>query len=209
MHFGNKYTFTLLSFAVASLVTSAPAHAGLGEWCQKLLSKVTGQQIMTAEQRKHFRPSYAPLLAGKVDRSRVPVSRVDSQTSSPNLLTDFGYWWFPGNIWHSLMMPHYQDLGTRIQNEFPNVTSLTRDELTQNQVQFREDAGTVEPILTNPPSPYVAPYIAPTPEPTPDRADHSPSPSYEPSPSYDSGSSSYDSGSSSYDSGSSSSSSFD
>lgn len=137
MRFGNIFISSLLSFVVLSV--SLPAHAGLPNWCQRFLAKVSGRPVLTAEQRRHFKPRYAMYVNGKVRASAVPVSRVQSNTTSDNLFLDFGYWWFPGNIWHSLMMPHYHNLGTAYQEAYPSITPLTREDISQNWNSIRDE----------------------------------------------------------------------
>lgn len=90
--------------------TSFSAHAGLRQCLQSLL----GIPVTPAKQKPGALvdkkdPEFRKFIQNRRanPNAKPPVGRVTESTSPSNMVTDFQYWWFPGNIWHSLMVTDY------------------------------------------------------------------------------------------------------
>ncbi len=114
----------LLSVIFVLLSTTSPAaEAGIFSRCLGALGFNVGGPKLTALQKKHLSQLTATerqFVERKAKgKGNPPVSHY-SASSSPiyDLYFGFGYWWFPGNIWHSLIFPTYPSYGAEVASQY-------------------------------------------------------------------------------------------
>lgn len=129
----------LFLVSVMSLFLTESAQAGFIDFCKKLLSR--DNQTAQHPNLQKLPQRYRKFIDGKA-KELPPVATYSSSTSIADLLLSFSYWWFPGNIWHSLMFPNYQKLAEevtqaheRAQIELPSLESLPRVEALRGETQ--------------------------------------------------------------------------
>lgn len=113
-----KVSFALV-FCSLALFFQDPAHAGLADCFRWLSGKPQSENAIKRKAIRQAKQDFRAYVSARRRQPQTPppVSRYAESTSNFDLVFGFHYWWFPGNVWHSMMIQDYRDLGRTVSEE--------------------------------------------------------------------------------------------